>query len=143
MTSSKFLSVLGSLFAMALAAAPCHSQEKEDAKDKPAMSAVVQVDGEYRIITKEALATLKDELKNQHKAALEEHKKAAAEAKKNKEKFTTPAPKASKMKVIKPSISATEAEKLVAELRAKDDKKKAPAKKEPKKEKPKKEKPKK
>jgi len=120
------------LLAAAFAAAPCHAQEQ----DKPVMSAVVQVDGEYRVIPKETVDDLKAESAKKHKEAVAEHKKAAATAKKAKEKFTMPAPKASKMKIIKPSIEASLAEKFVAELRAKDETQKEPAKKEPAKKEP-------
>ena len=47
------------------------------------------------------------------------HKAAAKDAKKNKEKFDAPAPKAKKLKVVKPSIDKEGAEKLIAELEAK------------------------
>jgi hypothetical protein len=139
MIRSKIASVACmSLLAVAFAVAPCHAQKKEVPKDKEASSAIVQVDGEYRVIPKDSVAALKEELAQKHKDAVAEHKKAADEAKKNKEKFTTPAPKAAKLKVIKPAIETAAAEKLVAELRAKDDKKAPPKKEAPKKEPPKK-----
>jgi hypothetical protein len=111
---------------VAATAAPAVAQKKS--QDKPVLYAVVQVDQEYRIVTKAGVAELKKELKAEHKKAVAEHKEAAKEAKKNKEKFSTPAPKAKKMKVVKPSIDKEGAEKLIAELQAKADKKGEPKK---------------
>lgn len=111
---------------VAASAAPAAAQKKT--KDKPALYAVVQVDQEYRIVTKAGVAQLKKELKAEHKQAVVEHKAAQKEARKNKEKFTTPAPKAKKVKVVKPSIDKAGAEKLIADLQAKAEKKATPRK---------------
>ena len=114
------------VFLMALVAMGGDVVAQKKTKTKPVMSAVVQVDGEYQIIGKGEVAKLKKRLKQDHKNALAAHKAAKADAKKNKEKFNLPAPKAAKLKVIKGSIEQSKAEAFVAKLREKDAKKTAP-----------------
>ncbi len=127
------------VFLMALVAmggdAIAQKKTKPDAKSKPVMSAVVHVDGDYQIVGKDEVAKLKKKLKQDHKHAVAAHKAAKADAKKNKEKFNMPAPKAQKLKVVNASVEQGKAEALVAQLREKDAKKaaskKRPAKKPP------------
>jgi hypothetical protein len=124
MTRSPFarVGVLALLMAAA-AASPAVAQKKsgkkQESRDRPVLYAVVQVDQEFRIVTKSGVAQLKKDLKREHKEAVAAHKAAAKDAKKNKEKFDVPAPKAKKLKVVKPSIDKEGAEKLIAELEAK------------------------
>lgn len=131
---------------LALTAAVC-AQDTPEAKP---VVAVVQVGDDYQIVEKDGVEALKKQLEAEHKQAVEAHKQAKAEAKKNKEKFTDPAPKPTKVKVVKAAIEQDKAEELVEKLKAeagnkKGERKARPAKKEkPAKEKPaKKEKPKK
>ncbi|MFT4842334.1 MAG: hypothetical protein ACJAQZ_003856 [Planctomycetota bacterium] len=100
-------------------------KEKPAGAPKPVLCAVVQVDGDYQVVLKSELDALKKRLKQDHKQALAAHKEAAKEAKKKKEKFQVPAPKASKVKVVKASIEQSKATAFVAELKAKDSQKAA------------------
>ena len=128
MTNSKTLSTVLMALVALLLAAPGFAQKKDKPapKAKPVMVSVVQVDGDYRVVKKEELATLKKELKAEHKEALARHKQAAADARKNKEKFKEPAPKAKKLKVVKPSIDEAKADAFIEALKAKAAKKSAP-----------------
>jgi hypothetical protein len=101
------------------------AKEKPASAPKPVLCAVVQVDGDYQVVLKSELDALKKRLKQDHKQALAAHKEAAKEAKKKKEKFKVPAPKASKVKVVKASIEQSKANAFVAELKAKDSQKAA------------------
>ena len=104
---------------LAVVAAASISAQKKGAEDKPELYAVVQVDDSYRVIPKDEVDALKKQLKQEHKDAVAAHKAQKAEAKKNKEKFDAPAPKAKKLKVVKPSLEKEAADKLVEELKAK------------------------
>lgn len=106
-----------------LAAAASATSVAAQSGDEPAKFAVVDVDGEIRVIGAAEVETLKAELKQEFKDATEAHKAAKKEAKANKEKFTEPAPKQKKLKVVKPSLDREEADKLANELRAKGDEK--------------------
>lgn len=101
------------------------AKEKPAGAPKPVLCAVVQVDGDYQVVLKSELDALKKRLKQEHKQAVAAHKEAAKEAKKQKEKFQVPAPKASKVKVVKASIEQSKANAFVAELKAKDSQKAA------------------
>ncbi|MFT4512231.1 MAG: hypothetical protein ACI89X_000130 [Planctomycetota bacterium] len=114
------------VFLMALVAMGGDAVAQKKTKAKPVMSAVVLVGGDYQIVGKDEVAKLKKKLTRDHKNALAAHKAAKADAKKNKEKFALPAPKAQKLKVVKASIEQSKAEALVAQLKEKDAKKSAP-----------------
>ena len=141
MTKSKIPAVtLLSLLALTVGSRALSAQDKGEADQKPAMCAVVQVGDELRIVPKDEVDALKKKLEAEHKEAVEAYKQAKAEAKKNKEKFTDPAPKPVKLKVVKASIEEDKAEALVEKMKADMEKK---GRKGGKGEKPKKDKPKK
>lgn len=106
------------LFTLLTAAIPLTSVTAQ-AGDKPQKFAVVQVDQEVRVLAADKVDALKADLKLEHKDALEAHKAAKAEARKNKEKFDEPLPKPKKLKVVKPSLDKEAADKLAEELRQK------------------------
>lgn len=127
MTKSKSVSVaLMLLLSLSMAGeAVAQKKQKPVPKAKPVMCAVVQIDGEYDVVVKTEVAALKKKLAGEHKRALADHKAAKAAAKKNKEKFTDPQPKARKLKLIKASIEQSKAHALVTKLKEKDAKKNA------------------
>lgn len=129
MTQSKLVSVALMFLAGVLACGDAVAQKKEKPpkKAKPVMVAVVQVDGEYQVIDKKAVPAFKKQLAAEHKDAVKAHKQAKSEAKKNKEKFDVPAPKAKKLKVVKAAIEQGKAAELIEQLKQKERDKARPA----------------
>ncbi len=87
---------------------------------KPVKYAVVEIGGVYEAIPADQVNDKKKALKAEHKRAVAEHKERKAAAKKAKEKFSDPAPKAEKLKVVKTGLDKETADKLIEELSAKE-----------------------
>lgn len=117
MSQSKSVAVLLSLLAGALLAPAAVTQDQP--ADKPELFTVVQVDEEFRVVGKDEVEALKKQLAEEHKQAVADHKQRKAEAKKAKAKFTEPAPKPKKLKVVKAGLEQEKADALVKELEEK------------------------
>ncbi len=118
-TKSSAVAALVALLTMAVEAPTLCAQGDQ----KPVKYAVVEIGGVYDVIPADQVNDKKKALKAEHKRAVAEHKERKAAAKKAKEKFSDPAPKADKLKVVKTGLDKEKADKLIEEMSAKEQQK--------------------
>lgn len=97
--------------------APGAGDKKGQPKVEAAQFLVVDVSGELKLVDVKGLKEFKKKLGKDYKDALKEHASAKKQAKKDKQKFTDPKPKAPKLKVLsKKALPEAEAQAMLDKI---------------------------
>ena len=96
----------------------------ESAAKGPVGFAVVEIDGQAKVVTKAELASLKKKTEEDYRQAMKDYDEARKAAAKNKQPFDQPRPKKATIKVLGPSFKTeADAKEFLEKLAAKKDKK--------------------